>query len=406
MRRRNRVAVLHDGYIPGYRVRLYELLAREGEAEYVVFHGDPPPGAQTIAASAPFGFPQVKVRNSEIGFAGRRLVYQRVVRRVLRGGFDAIVVAAQLRFASSFVLLLAFKLLGKPVVLWGHGRGKAEDVGSLGARVLWLTDRLRTRMARLGDAYLAYTRGGREHLVRNGVARDRVTVLRNTIDVRSQIELHERLERSDPEALRAELGLKRDSVVLLFVGRVYREKRLGELIEAVRAIRDRGLASREIELVVIGDGPGLGEARSLAGGMAGVHFRGAIPDQLKVARNMRASSAVVIPGVVGLAANHAFAQGRPLITREHGLHSPEIEYVEHGVNGLIVPGTLEAFAARLAEFVDDAALQWRLAQGALASRDALSAEAMASAFDEAVGAALASRDRSRALREPILARGR
>ena len=37
-----KVAILHHGYIPHYRVPFYEQLARTGGTEYVVFHGDPP----------------------------------------------------------------------------------------------------------------------------------------------------------------------------------------------------------------------------------------------------------------------------------------------------------------------------------------------------------------------------
>ena len=57
-------------------------------------------------------------------------------------------------------------------------------------------------------------------------------------------------------------------------------------------------------------------------------------------------TAVVMPGKVGLAATHAFAHGVPVITREHGLHAPEVEYIESGRNGLIIAGNVEVFPVK------------------------------------------------------------
>ena len=57
---------------------------------------------------------------------------------------------------------------------------------------------------------------------------------------------------------------------------------------------------------------------------------------MALSRIFRASDAVVIPGYVGLAVNHAFAHGLPVITCQSEIHSPEIEYIENDVNGLIL----------------------------------------------------------------------
>jgi glycosyltransferase involved in cell wall biosynthesis len=244
------------------------------------------------------------------------------------------------------------------------------------------------RIAHLADAYLTHTVGGADHLARAGIDPQRVFVVHNTLDTERQVGFHAQLERDDPAVLRAKLGLETDSVVLLFVGRVYKDKRVGELVEAARVIREGGLARRRVEVVIVGDGPDLPNAKALAGD-GPVHFRGSIRDQFEVARYMRIASAVVIPGKVGLAANHSFAQGLPIITRAHQLHSPEIEYVRHGENGLIISGSMENFARALAEFVDSDSLQQRLAAEALATRDTLSVESMAANFDEGVCAALA-----------------
>jgi hypothetical protein len=101
---------------------------------------------------------------------------------------------------------------------------------------------------------------------------------------------------------------------------------------------------------------------------------------------------VVVPGSVGLAVNHAFAHGRPIVTRASRLQSPELEYIEHGRNGLIVDGDLDRFAdvvrtlARSPERLRD------LAAGARATGERLGMDRMVAGFDGGVRAALAQRE--------------
>jgi glycosyltransferase involved in cell wall biosynthesis len=384
------VAVILDGYVPRYRVRLYELLAERSEIEYVVFHGKPPAKNPALPAKPPFRFPSREVRNVELGLGGRTLIHQRGVQGVARKDFDAIVIGAQLRFVSSLVLLVLWKLRNRPLILWGQGFDKDEDVGGVGHTTLAVKRRLKRSMARGADGYLVYTAGGRERLVAAGLHPERVFVVQNTLDVEEQITIHNELQTADVAQLRSELGLRPDSVVLVFVGRLYREKRVPELLEAVRMIRSARLAARPIEVVVIGQGPELADIRAQAERIGDVHVRGQITDQVDVARHMRVAAAVVIPGAVGLAANHAFAQGVPLITMTGRFHGPELEYLEHGRNGLIVDGEGTEFARALAEFCDSPAFQRDLAKGALRTRDRLGMEKAAAAFDTGVREVLAA----------------
>jgi glycosyltransferase involved in cell wall biosynthesis len=384
------VAVILDGYVPRYRVRLYELLAERSEIEYVVFHGRPPTRKAAPCAKPPFRFPSRAVRNLELRLGVRTLIHQRGVPRTVWEDFDAVVIGAQLRFVSSLVLLGLSKLRGRPVILWGQGFDKDEDVGGVGRSALAAKRRLKRAMARQANGYLVYTEGGRHRLLEAGLDSEKVFVAQNTLDVEEQIAIHDRLRDADLTQLRSELRLRQDTVVLLFIGRLYREKRVRDLLEAVRTIRSGRMAASPIEIVVIGDGPGLPEIRSEAQRLPGVHVRGQISDQVEVARYMRVAAAVVIPGAVGLAANHAFAQGLPLITMRGRFHGPELEYLEHGRNGLVVDGGIPAFAHALAEFCDSPALQRDLAEGALRARGRLAIERTAEAFDAGVRAVLAT----------------
>ena len=225
-------------------------------------------------------------------------------------------------------------------------------------------------------------------------APDRVFVVRNTLDMEEQIALHAELAAVDPSELRAELGLRQDSVVLLYVGRLYREKRVDELLDAARMIEgDPG--ERPVEVVIIGDGPELERLKAHAAGLENVHFVGQVDDQRRVARHMRTAAAIVMPGRAGLAVNHAFGHGRPVIVRDNGLHGPELDYIEPGRNGLIVAGDLAAFTRALAELAASPMQQEALAAGALQTRETLGMDEMAGAFDEGVQRVLAARAHKR-----------
>lgn len=391
---RSRVAILHQGFIPEYRVAFFELLNRRSEREYVVFHGDPPTGTGARRAAGPFRFPNVEVRSLELRVSGRPIVYQPVLRRVLRGRFDGVVLGPVMKLVSIPMLFAAFKMLRRPVILWGHGFVPEEELRGFAPVMSVAATRVKQRLATLADGYMAYTQGGARRLADSGVPADRISVLRNALDTAEQDALHHRLRDVDPAVLRRQLGLEADSRVLLFVGRVYREKRLGELIDAISIVRDRALANARIEVVVIGDGPDLVPARGRARALRGFHFLGEIYDQEVVARYLRVAHALVIPGKVGLAVNHAFAHGVPVVTRESDLHAPEVEYIEHATNGILVSGGLERFAEAIADLVDDDRRRDVLAAGALRTASELTLDAMVDVFDRAVGRALAARRRA------------
>jgi len=383
-RRRPRIAVLKDGFVPEYRAELFARLGRMEEVEYVFFHGRAPRDTGHRAAEGPFSFPARNTANRELRLGGRTLVYQPAVREVAGPAFDGAVLGAELKLLAHIALFPLLKQRGKPVLLWGQGGEKIEDRGSAMEALGRAGGALKMAAVRHADGYIAYTRGGRDRLVEAGVEPSKVFVVRNTMDVEAEIELHARLSSEAAGGIRSELGLRQDSAVLLFVGRVYPEKKLSELVLARRELRDRQLTQRPVEVVIVGDGPGLERVREEAAGVEGVHFAGEIRERERVGRYLRVASAMVIPGKVGLAVNHAFAHGVPVITRASPLHAPEFEYLEPGRNSIVAVGGLDAFVAAIAEFVDSAEQRDLLAAGALESRQGLTVASMASSFHRAV----------------------
>jgi glycosyltransferase involved in cell wall biosynthesis len=383
-----RIAVLHQGCVPTYRRAFFDRLGQIAEREYVVFHGAAEPGSGVAAAAPPFAFSNVRVANRFWRVLGRTLVYQPVLRRIAGGDFDALVIGHEVKYLANLLLLLYFRLKGKPVLLWGFGKNHDLDAGKrrwLGAQLGRLAAFAQRRMIRSATDFMAYTESGAAHAAASGMRRERIAVLNNTIDIGGEIAAHARAQALDRGELRRKFGLSADAVVLLYVGRLTAAKRVDRLIEAAREVRRSDLP---VEVVIVGSGPEEKKLAALADGASWCRFLGPIHATEPLSRVFRASDALVIPGYVGLAVNHAFAHGLPVITCHSPVHSPEIDYVRPEGNGLILP-SLDGLADGIRGFARSAELRARLAAGALQTREKLDLQRMVEAFDNSVVRALA-----------------
>jgi len=205
----------------------------------------------------------------------------------------------------------------------------------------------------------------RELVLGWGVPAGRVTVLPNPAP--AVPELRPR------EELRAELGL--DGPTLVFAGRLTAQKSLPLGIEAARRA---GVA-----LAIAGDGPD----RAALESAGGARFLGPLP-RGRVLALFRAGDAALLssswenfPHTVV----EALAVGTPVIaTRTGGV----AEVVSDGENGLVVePEDVDALAAAIARFFEDADLAARLRSNAAASVERYSVEAIFGRLEEILRAA-------------------
>jgi glycosyltransferase involved in cell wall biosynthesis len=241
------------------------------------------------------------------------LAAKKTVRRVLeRYAFDAI--DAHYLYPDGVAAALLARWFGKPVVMTARG----TDVTLIPNYRL---PRLMIRWAaREAAAIITVSRALKDDLVRLGVAPERITVLRNGVD----LALFRPVDRSGVRA-----ALEIDGKTLLSVGHLVPRKAHDLVIRALPLLP-------EYRLVIVGDGPeraALGRLASALGVSDRVRFVGAVPQE-ELVNHYGAADALVLASTREGWANvllEAMACGTPVIASNVGGASELVTSPEAGI---------------------------------------------------------------------------
>jgi glycosyltransferase involved in cell wall biosynthesis len=360
--------------LPHYRVHFFEKLhgaLRQEDIRLRVAYGQPSrvdgDGDTSGTRDLPFG-----VRTRNYWLFGGRVLLQPLLRAIMDA--DLVIVEQANKHLVNY-LLMVLSLLGiQKLAFWGHGWNRQPRGPSA------LSEKVKARLAWLPNWWFAYTTGAARYLEQKGVHAGEITVVQNSLDVKCfQNQLSE-ITDMDLERARSDLGLKPESVVGLYCGRLHRDKDIRFLMRASREVRRR---VPHFRLLVIGDGPERRFVEGFAEKERWVH-----PVGLRLGREkalyFRLARAVLNPGAIGLGILDAFACGLPVITTDISRHGPEIDFFENGGNGVMSPPVLPEYAKAVVGVLTVASLYRRLSAGALASADRYSLEAMVENFKNGI----------------------
>jgi PEP-CTERM/exosortase A-associated glycosyltransferase len=252
--------------------------------------------------------------------------------------------------------LRAARALGVPFVYEIRAFWEDAAVGNLtgteGNLKYRLTRALETRVAKAADALFTICHGLRDDLVVRGIARDRIHVMPNGVDLTLF---------GDPpprdDALGAQLGITPGAPVIGYIGSFYAYEGVDDLIAAMPALRQSHPQAR---LLLVGAGPMDTAWRAAAAALPepeAVIFTGRAPhheveryyslvDVLAYPRKAQRLTDLVTP----LKPLEAMAQRRLVAASSVGGHR---ELIEDGITGtLFAPDDPAACAAALARLLD------------------------------------------------------
>jgi glycosyltransferase involved in cell wall biosynthesis len=294
---------------------------------------------------------------------------------------DLVIVPQELKYILSHLLQLWSRFGGPKFSFWGHGKNFQTSNPSSKAEAC------KRYLSKHTDWWFAYNDLSSKIVQELGYPSERITSVGNAIDTSSLIKSRESIGEADLAKFRVELGLCSENVAV-FTGGLYEHKRIGFLLEAARLIRT---AIPDFQLIIIGDGPERSKVTEAARAEPWILDIGPKDDIGKIPYWAMAKL-LLMPGLVGLVVVDSFALGVPLVTTDYPFHSPEIDYLKNGVNGLLIPcgDNVGIYAEAVCGLLRDPERLEVLRQGATASASEHSIEKMVDNFKNGVLATLAA----------------
>jgi glycosyltransferase involved in cell wall biosynthesis len=292
---------------------------------------------------------------------------------------DLVIVEQAVKHLITYPLLVRRLLSSQKLAFWGHGRNfQARNPNSP-------AELLKRSISRHVDWWFAYNELSATVVSDLGFPKDRITSIQNTIDTKVLQTVRSGLEPNSLEQLKSSLSIHSDNVAI-FTGGIYSDKRILFLLEACFLIR---ASVPDFHLIVIGRGPDEDIVRQAAHEHSWIHFVGAKNDFDKIPY-WALSKVSLMPGLVGLGILDSFALGVPIVTTNYPFHSPEIDYLRNGVNGIMVENWQDAgaYAQAVTELLLDESQRQRLIDAGKRDADFYTVDNMAANFAGGIMSAL------------------
>ncbi|PYN57063.1 MAG: hypothetical protein DMD94_05505 [Candidatus Rokuibacteriota bacterium] len=325
-----RVALIHAGKIPHYRVPIYGYLS-----SYLRRYGF---DLTVVSDGIEVGNPHiVDFQCTEMplsAFSIARFIYRRQV--------EVIIDYMELRHSYLFpTYLIAKGIMRRKIVYWGQGC----DLAATDAVLKNLAYRSELAMC---DAIILYADHLKKYVPRR--FHKKLFVANNTLHLGYR-GLPTDVQKED---ILQKYGIKTRKNIIC-VGRIQKRKRLERLFEAFVHMN-----RPDVGLILVGPDPDRILEKFTGDN---IYKLGSLYGDAKF-DILSSADVYCLPGAVGLSIVDAFHCGLPFVT-EDGDESAEMMYLKNGVNGFITPrGNIAELAHTLRLLIDDNALRRRLSDAA------------------------------------------
>jgi hypothetical protein len=217
---------------------------------------------------------------------------------------DLVIVEEANKLILNYYLIIARHFSKYKFAFWGHGRNLHRNIGSLSNRFKYL-------FINKCDWWFGYTNETKSILIANHYPERKITVVQNAIDTLSLRKHYSDIQDAEINNLKNQLGIN-NCKIGIFCGAMYPDKKLDFILETCLRVK------KEIPEF----------------NMLFIHYIGSKFGEERI-KYFKISLIQIMPYYVGLGVLDSFAMETPMITTANPYHGPEIEYLEHGINGLI-----------------------------------------------------------------------
>lgn len=232
--------------------------------------------------------------------------------------YDAVITLPHLRCIN--FCLVPFLSKKYVALTWSIGvRASYFRPYAIDEKMHW-SDRIYEKIMKKAKANIFYTDAPIQKWVERGMDRDSFFVAHNTVEV---------LNTYNPETVK-------DS--FLFVGTLYKQKGVDELIKAYAKAYDKSKDETFPKLTIVGSGAEETELKELANSLGldkRVVFTGAVFEEESLTQYFSQAILCISPKQAGLSVLKSMGYGVPYVTQKDAITGGEILNIKDGKNGII-----------------------------------------------------------------------
>lgn len=323
-------------YAPHYRFPIYSKLANEFDVHFYFGERLRNETIMKIDFSELSGFKkEFKVKFFSTPFAWEWQFG--MIKLALNRKYDTYLITPNIIAPSFWIFIILGRFLGKKIYSWEHG------ITNNNLRPILL--KFHKVIHQLTSGSFIYGERAKKIMIGMGYDENKLHIIYNSLNY--DLNLKFRRGLTDERIYRDHF--KNDDPILLFIGRLTKQKKLELLIEAHAILFNNGLP---LNVILIGEGTEKTELAQRVGlyGLEGRYwFFGSLYDEKEIARLLFNATICISPGNVGLTAIHALSYGLPVITNDnYESQMPEYEAIIDNETGLFFKdGDVYALAAKI-----------------------------------------------------------
>ena len=362
--------------LPEYRVAFFNklrdrLLQNNVELDLIYGNGS----KEELLKKDKVDIPWAKSKKNKIfNIAGKEIYWQPVLNEL--PGYDLVIAEQANKLIINYLLNLKRSFSSQKFAYWGHGKNMQAQNKALG-------NIYKRYFLNKCDWWFAYTASVKDYLKNNGFPQEKITVVQNAIDTTLLKQQYNDVNADEVLELKKSLNINSEHIGI-YCGGMYPEKRLPFLIEACDLIRER---VSDFSMIFVGAGIDQNIVKNAAEKRNWMHYVGPKRGSEKAAF-FKLSDLFLMPGLVGLAVLDAFNTQTPMITTDYEYHSPEIEYLKSGENGIITTNNLSDYVENVVHILINNKVQNDLIKGCIEASEKYTIEVMVENFANGIEKAL------------------